>query len=120
MIPPDVSYSHELFDNDTWNISTSTFYDNIGVKIKGTNFSYRVGQRMDVGMELGKYTPYATFGFGIMRYAHNHQTTPVYGTGVLKRISERFLWVNEINFQGVSYQGHATVVNVSTGLVYAF
>jgi len=57
LIPPDISYSRELFDDDNVNISTATFYDNIGVKITDNNFSYRFGQRMDFGVELEKYTP---------------------------------------------------------------
>ncbi len=120
-IPPDVSYSHELFNNDVLNISTASFYDNIGVKIKGTNFSYRVGQRIDFGIELGKYLPYATLGFGVMRYSHHWQTSPVYGIGFLTRITERLLWVNELNFQDVSYQkSHRTITNISSGIVFAF
>lgn len=120
-LPPDLAYSHELFDNDVINISTATFYDNIGVKVKNTNFSYRVGQRLDFGMELGKYTPYLTLGFGMIRNAHHYQTSPVYGTGFLIRISERFLLVNEVNFQNVIYNNlHYDIVNLSSGLVYAF
>jgi len=120
-LPPDLAYSHELFDNDVFNISTSTYYDNIGVKVQDTNFTYRVGQRVDFGMELGKYTPYLTLGLGTIRNAHHYQTSPVYGTGILYRMSERFLWVNELNLQNVVYhKSHYDVANLSTGVVYAF
>ncbi|MBU6338630.1 MAG: hypothetical protein KGQ36_01470 [Rickettsiales bacterium] len=120
-IPPDLAYSHELFDNDVINISTATFYDNIGVKVLDTNFSYRVGQRFDFGVELGKYMPYVTFGLGIIRNAHHYQTSPVYGSGILFRISKKLLWANEINFQNVYYQNsHYEILNLSTGLTYGF
>ncbi len=120
-IPPDLAYSRELFDNDSINISTASFYDNIGVKVKDTDFSYRVGQRVDIGLELGKYTPYITTGFGIIRNEHHYQTSPVYGTGFLVRISERFLLVNEVNIQNVRYQNSRfDILNISTGVVYAF
>lgn len=120
-IPPDLAYSRELFDNDIINVSTATFYDNIGVEIRDTNFSYRVGQRFDVGVELGKYTPYVTLGFGIIRNAHHYQTSPVYGSGILFRLSKQLLWANEINFQNVLYKNsHYEIVNLSTGLTYGF
>ncbi|NBV07170.1 MAG: hypothetical protein EBS06_08070 [Proteobacteria bacterium] len=120
-LPPDLSYSHELYDDDFFNISTATFYDNIGVKVQDTNFSYRVGQRIDFGVELEKYTPYITTGFGTMRNAHHYQTSLVYGTGFLIRIAERYLWANEINFQNVHYQNsQQDIVNISTGITYAF
>ena len=120
-VPPDVSYSHELFDNDIVNISTATTYDNIGVKIQGANFSYRIGQRVDFGLELGKYTPYITIGMASIRGGHHYQTSPVYGSGFLVRIAKRFLWVNELNFQSVHYQQKDyDIVNLSTGLIYAF
>lgn len=96
-------------------------YDNIGVKIKDSNFSYRAGQRIDFGLELEKYTPYVTVGLGIIRNDHHYQTSPVYGTGFLTRIAERFLWVNEINFQNVHYlNSNYDIVNLSTGIVYGF
>lgn len=119
--PPDMSYSRELFDNDVVNISTATFYDNIGVLIKESNFSYRVGQRIDVGLELGKYTPYVTLGLGIIKNDHHHQTSPVYGTGFLTKISKGVMWVNEINFQNVYYQSSRyDIVNLSTGITWGF
>ena len=119
-IPPDMSYSRELFDNDVVNISTATFYDNIGVKENGVNYSYRVGQRLDFGLELGKYTPYVTLGAGVMRYTHRYQTSPVYGIGFLKRMSKRVFFVNEINFQHVKYRDTSgDIVNLSVGIVYA-
>lgn len=121
VVPPDFAYSHELFDNDLLNISTATFYDNIGVNVKGREFTYRVGQRLDFGLELGKYTPYVTLGFGTMRGGHNFQTSAVYGSGFLTRISERWLWVNEINFQNIHSQNSSYVIaNISTGLTYGF
>ena len=120
-IPPDLSYSHELYDDDVINISTATFYDNIGVKVKDTNFTYRVGQRIDFGLELGKYTPYVTLGLGSIRNAHHYQTSLVYGTGFLVRIAKRWLVVNEINFQNVHYgNSHYDILNASVGFVYAF
>lgn len=121
LVPPDLAYSKELFDNDSINISTASFYDNIGVKVRDTDFSYRIGQKIDVGLELGKYTPYVTAGLGIIRNDHHYQTSPVYGTGFLVRISERFLLVNEANIQNVRYQNSRfDILNISTGVVYAF
>jgi len=119
--PPDLSYAREIFENEILDISTATFYDNIGVEINGANFSYRVGQRIDVGLKIGNYVPYATLGFGIIKYPRHRQTSPVYGIGFLEKITKRFLWVNEINFQDVFYQNsYNTIANISTGIVYNF
>ena len=124
-LPPDISYSRELFDNDFWNISAGAFYDNIGVKVankdQSTNFSYRVGTRIDFGIELGKYTPYITTGLGTIRNSQHYQTSPVYGTGFLIRLSKHLLMINELNFQKVAFnQEGYTIVNLSTGITYGF
>lgn len=123
-VPPDMSYAYEFFDNNHINLSTATFYDNIGVKVLDTNFSYRVGQRFDLGFELKHYTPYVTLGLATIRYGHNYQTSPVYGVGFLTRlnkVSKRLSLVDEINFQHVTYQNSGyDIVNVSIGLVYNF
>ena len=121
LIPPDLSYSVELFDNDIFNISTAIFYDNIGVKIKDSNFSYRFGQRLDFGYEFGIFTPYITMGLGSIRKNHNYQTSMIYGGGFLTKIRERILWANEINFQDVHRSNSSyKIANLSTGIVYAF
>ena len=120
-IPPDIAYSHEIFDDDYFNISGGFFYDNIGVKIQDKNFSYRVGTRIDFGMELGKYTPYFTTGFATIRNAHNYQSSLIYGAGILKRLTHDFALSNEINFQNVHYQNSSfTIVNLSLGINYLF
>lgn len=120
-IPPDISYSHELFDNDIMNISGGIFYDNIGVKIKDKNFSYRVGTRVDFGLEIEKYTPYLTVGFATIRNAHNYQSSKIFGTGILTRINQNFMLINEINFQNVHYKNSIyTIVNLSIGINYLF
>lgn len=119
--PPDLSYAREIYEGEFYDISTSTFYDNISVKVRDTNFSYRVGQRMDFGIKIRNYIPYVTIGLGIIRSQHHYQTSPVYGAGLLTKITKRFLWVNEINFQDVRYQQtYATIANLSTGIVYNF
>jgi len=62
-----------------------------------------------------------TFGLAIIRDNHNYKTSPVYGSGFLIRIAERFLWVNEINFQNVHRLNfNYNIVNLSTGIVYGF
>jgi hypothetical protein len=120
-IPPDMAYSYEFFDNNKINMTTSTFYDNIGVKIQDKNFSYRVGQRIDVAMEMKHLTPYITFGLGTIRYGHVYQSSPVYGFGILKKISRNMSLVNEINFQRVYYNHNSyDILNASIGVVYNF
>jgi hypothetical protein len=121
MLPPDLSYAYEFFDNNNLNISTATFYDNIGVEIKDTNFSYRVGQRVDFALEFQKFTAYSTFGLASIRYGHKYQTSPVYGVGFLKYLMPHILSVYELNFQNVKYQNaRYDIVNFSIGLVYNF
>lgn len=121
IIPPDVSYSHEIFHDKKFNIAATAFYDNIALKIKDTHFAYRVGAKIDAGFELGQYTPYLTFGFGVMRYGHHYQTSPIYGGGILQRLSDRISWVNELNFQNVRYQNSGyEIVNFTTGIAYSF
>ncbi len=120
-IPPDLSYSREIFDNDNVNISTATYYDNIGVEIEGSNFSYRVGQRIDIGYEIENYVPYITAGIGIIKNAHHFQTAPVYGVGIMYQLSPRVWLVNEINFQNVRYQNrHYDIANLAIGVTYMF
>lgn len=120
-IPPDVSYAYEFFDNNHFDISTATFYDNIGVKIADTDFSYRVGQRFDLAFEMQHCTPYVTLGLASIRYGHKYQTSPVYGFGYLKKISKHLAFVNEINFQHVTYQKSGyDILNASVGVVYNF
>jgi hypothetical protein len=119
--PPDIAYSHEMFDNNIVNISGGVFYDNIGVKIKDRNFSYRVGSRIDFGLELGRYTPYITSGLATIRNAHNYQSSAIFGTGILTRINRDFMLTNEINFQNVHYKNSSyTIVNLSVGVNYLF
>lgn len=120
LLPPDLSYSHELF-SDNFILSTSSFYDNIGVKVQDTEFTYRIGQRMDLGLEVGKYTPYLCLGLGVIRNDHHYQTSPVYGSGLSFALSQRIMWINELNFQNVVYhKNHYTIANLSTGIVYNF
>lgn len=122
LLPPDVSYSYEFFDNNLFNFSTSTFYDNIGVAVRDTNFSYRVGQRLDIAMEFKNCcTPYITAGLGVIRNAHHYQTMPVYGIGVLFKLMKKLSLVNEVNVQKVHYQrSDYDILNVSIGVVYNF
>ncbi len=119
--PIDVAYSRELYDNDLINVSTSSFYDYIDTDVEGMNFEYRLGQKVEVGFEIGKYTPYVTAGFATIKRAYDHQTTPVYGSGILYRMSKRLLFVNELNFQPIKHQDdHYEVVNFTTGVAYIF
>jgi hypothetical protein len=56
-----------------------------------------------------------------MKRAYDHQTTPVYGSGILYRMSKRLLFVNELNFQPIKHQDdHYEVVNFTTGVAYIF
>ncbi len=120
-IPPDISYSREIFDNDFLNISTATFYDNIGVKINNSNFSYRLGQRIDFGIEIHRFTPYLTIGIAAIKNVHHFHSSAVYGSEILYRVSKRIILVNELNFQNVHFQSQRNkIVNLSTGLVFAF
>lgn len=121
LLPPDLSYSREIFKINDFNLSTSTFYDNIGVKISDANFKYRIGQRVDIVRAFNLYSPYLTIGLGSMRTNNNYQTSLVYGAGLLMKISKRFSLVNEINFQNVHHQSKDyNIVNLSTGMVYNF
>lgn len=76
---------------------------------------------MDIGFNAKRYTPYLTLGFAAIRYGHNYQTNPVYGAGLLYKITKVVLWVGEINFQNVRYQGnHYDIVNITSGVSFVF
>ena len=112
-LPPDASYARELFNNGKFNLTTTSFYDNIGVKVNETNFSYRVGQRFDIAAYFGKYAPYLTYGLGIMRTDHHYQISSVYGTGLFIKTSERMGVVEEVNLQKVSSQNRQyDIINI--------
>ena len=120
-IPPDLSYSRELLKKNDLSLSTASFYDNIGVQVDGNNFTYRIGQRFDIAYEIGTYSPYITTAAALIHNHHTRNISPVYGFGLLKKINERILWVNEINFQEVnSHDQTYGIINFSTGLNFLF
>lgn len=122
LVPPDISYGYEFFDNNLFNFSTATFYDNIGVKVRDAEFTYRVGQRIDLAREFKNCcTPYITGGIATIRRGHHYQTGPVYGAGILFKIMKKFSLVNEVNMQRVFYQNSGyDILNASVGVVYDF
>ena len=121
LLPPDIAYSREIFNFKTLNISGGVFYDNIGVKIKDQNFSYRFGARVDLGFDMGRYNPYITSGYATIRNGVHYQPAIVFGSGFLTKINRNLMWSNEINFQNVEYANSSyTIVNLSTGVNYLF
>jgi hypothetical protein len=118
-LPPDLSYAYKLFDDNKYVLSTSFFYDNIGVKAGGLDFNYRIGQRLDVGYQISKTAIYTTLGLAKMMMKGNlaNSTSLVYGFGMEREVSKRWSVMSELNFQDVkSYK----IVNLSAGFIYAF
>ena len=123
--PPDLSYSYKFFDNNKIAISTSTFYDNIGVNpsdSKNLDFTYRLGQRIDIGYEFKDTLVYTTLGIANMFVKNkNGYLSPVYGFGVARDISNRFAIVTELNFQDINMNGKRyNIANASVGLIFNF
>ena len=116
-LPPDMSYSYKLFDDNKYMVSTSTFYDNIGVQMDDVNFFYRVGQRFDAGYEIKDTFIYGTLGLGYMvMQGTTNGISPVYGFGIAKDISRSWAVMSELNFQNIKSQ---TIVNLSVGVIYS-
>lgn len=122
LFPFDVSYGYKLFDNNKYSLSTSVFYDNIGVDIDGINFNYRLGQRFDFGFETNDIFIYGTVGIAnLFIDGASNQISPVYGFGLARDISHHFAVVTEINFQDIwKYYGHYNILNLSLGFIYSF
>ena len=116
--PPDLSYAYKLFDNNRYALSTSTFYDNIGVNTDNINFDYRLGQRLDFGYELSHGIVYGTVGLAHMfiQGAPNALSC-IYGFGITREISSQWSLVSELNFQDINKYN---IVNLSVGIIYAF
>lgn len=116
--PPDLSYSYKLFDGNRYAITTSSFYDQIGVQTGDLDFDYRVGQRVDVGYEFTDTLVYGTLGLGFMNMkGSNNRTSPVYGFGVAKDITDAVAFMTELNFQHIYSR---QIVNFSVGAIYSF
>ena len=117
-IPPDLSYSYKLFDNNRYVFSTSFFYDNISVQLENMNFNYRFGQRVDLGYEMKDTLLYGTFGMGYMVMQKlSNSTSPVYGFGIVRDITTHLAIMSELNFQNIKSQ---TIINYSIGVIYSF
>ncbi len=120
--PFDASYAYKFFDNNRYSLSTATFYDNIGVEMEGMNFNYRIGQRVDFGIETKDSLFYGTIGLANLFIDNStSQISPVYGFGFARDITHHFAIVTEINFQDVwKAMGHYNIANFSVGLIYCF
>jgi len=86
------------------------------------NFNYRLGQRVDFGLEAKDSLLYGTIGLAnLFIDTSTSQIPPVYGFGYARDITHHFSIVTEINFQDVwRAMGHYSTANLSVGFVYCF